>query len=101
MEIAVQNFDRPDKNLVDKEHLVFKFVLKTTQEEVEIAEGLRISKGVIGSEVKFECRYLASILVGEKDIIVQSGTATDSLTFAYGDLLQVELKGLNRLIYRE
>ena len=89
MKIAVKNFDRPDKNLLDQEHLVFQFLLKTTQDEIQISDGLRISSGVLGAEVSFECRYMASLTVGEKDLIVQSATASDSLTFAYGDLLKV------------
>ena len=89
MKIAVKNFDRPDKNLLDQEHLVFQFVLKTTQDEIQISDGLRISSGVLGAEVSFECRYMASLTVGEKGLIVQSATASDSLTFAYGDLLKV------------
>ena len=89
MKIAVKNFDRPEKNLLDQEHLVFQFLLKTTQDEIQISDGLRISSGVLGAEVSFECRYMASLTVGEKDLIVQSATASDSLTFAYGDLLKV------------
>ena len=89
MKIAVKNFDRPDKNLLDQEHLVFQFLLKTTQDEIQISDGLRISSGVLGAEVSFECRYMASLTVGERDLIVQSATASDSLTFAYGDLLKV------------
>ena len=89
MKIAVKNFDRPDKHLLDQEHLVFQFLLKTTQDEIQISDGLRISSGVLGAEVSFECRYMASLTVGERDLIVQSATASDSLTFAYGDLLKV------------